>query len=83
MHVLHENEEIKSRVAECLHQASPGALALLQADCIAFDTVMCQLPLLRGEPTCCQWCVGKEKDADYGDPNGNNAFKKLTYDCNR
>jgi hypothetical protein len=81
MHVLHEHEEIKSGVAQSLHEASTSALAFSQANGIPLDAIMSQLALLRRQPPSSERRVGKDEDTDDGDSNRNDTYStKLIFD---
>lgn len=74
MHVLHENKEIESRVADSLHEACSCSLALLQADCIPLHAVVRELTFLRREPLGGERLVGKQVDAHDRDTDRDHAF---------
>jgi len=74
MHVLHEHEQVKPRVAHRLHEACHCALARLQTHRITLDTVMSKLSLFRGEPLCIKRHIRQKPNSPNGDSERNNAF---------
>lgn len=74
MHVLHEHQEVKPRVAQSLHEACLDSLARLQANGVPLDAVMCKLALLWREPLGGERLIRQKPNADNRDANGHNTF---------
>ena len=74
VHVLHEREEIKTRITNSLHEASLCTFVLFCADSIALDTIMGQLPLLRAQPPGGEREVWKQENSNGRNTESDSAF---------
>lgn len=72
MHVLHEDQQIKSRIPQGLHESGSRTFAVRQANGISLDAIVRQLPLFRRQPSCCQRGIRKQEDADGGNSDRQN-----------
>jgi hypothetical protein len=81
VHVLHQTQQVKTRIADGLREASAGALRWLKADCIAHNAVVCELALFRSEPASSEWVVGEQEEADYSNTESYCAFDDEEPEC--
>lgn len=74
MHILHQTEQVKTRIANSLSKASTGALRRFETDSVAHNAVVCKLALFRSEPASCKWVIWEQKEANYSNAESYRAF---------
>jgi hypothetical protein len=72
MHILHEHEQVQSRVSKGLHEAGSYTLAVRQAHGIPLDAIVSQLTLFGRQPAGGKWRVWQQEYADNGHADGHN-----------
>jgi hypothetical protein len=71
---LEEDKQGKLGVRDSLLETSNGASTFLQADSVAFHSIVGELSLLRGEPSGREWVIWQEKDRRDGNCHSHDTF---------